>query len=185
MMSSMSRSTESAGGSPDLEALAQVIRRFNPPVGALARIFASYANTHPVGETDLGQLQAALLERGSTAQQAILKRSGKLLGSVEFGRRLGRISRQAVHERKEKGKVLAINFSNRRGDFFPEFQLDGSVVRAWVPALLARIPEGWSALSFLTAGRPEFAGESHLQRILKNVPGAIDAMMADADAYAS
>jgi hypothetical protein len=168
-----------------MDALAQVIRRFNPPVGTLARIFASYARTHPVKESDLAELQSALIERGTAAQQVILRRSGKLLSSEELGNRLGRISRQAVNERKENGKVLAISFANRRGDFFPEFQLDGSSVRPWIAQLLARIPDGWSALSFLTAGREEFEGESHLQRILKNVPGAIEAMISDADVYRS
>ncbi len=181
----MSRTTETEWTAPDMEALARVIRRFNPPVGALARIFASYSSAHPVAESDRPELQRALLERGTAAQQALLQRAGRLLTSEEMGARLGNITRQAVHERKENRRLLAVRFSNRRGDFFPEFQLDGAAVRPWIPGLMARIPDGWSALAFLTAAREDLGGESHLDRLLKNVPGAVEAMLADADAYRS
>jgi hypothetical protein len=113
-----------------------------------------------------------------------LKTAGRLLTSEEIKERLGLASRQTIHNLKLKGKILSISFENRRGDYFPEFQLDGAGIREWIPELLHRIPDTWSALAFLTARRTDLGGVSFLMHILQDCSRTQE-MLAAADAYAS
>jgi hypothetical protein len=82
------------------------------------------------------------------------------------------------------GSFLSISFQNRRGDFFPSFQFEGSHVHPWVPELLKRIPNGWSALAFLTAKYDHLQGQSWLES-----PGSdssrVNELLSAADAYVS
>ncbi len=168
----------------DKQAGFQLLARFDLSAGDLADVFASYLTVHPVKDADLKSMQGALKKRGTTTQAEILKRTGRLLTSEKMGERLGLASRQSVHNLKLKGRLLAISFENRRGDYFPEFQLDGASVHAWIPNLLKRLPDGWSALTFLCANRKELDGASYLMRILQE-PSKASGMLAAADAYVS
>lgn len=162
-----------------------VVTQVRPSIAQLARVFGAYLATHPAQPQELPALQDVLLQRGTAAQTEILARiDSALLSTSDVEKRLG-IRRQSVNERKKNGQLLAIAFQGRRGDFFPDFQFDGAAVRLWVPELLERISDGWSALSFLSAGRKDLNGRSHLERIQASVAGAIEAMLEDADAYRS
>ena len=168
----------------DKQAVFQLLARFNLSAGDLAEVFASYLTIHPAKDADIESLRAALKKRGTTSQIEVLKVAGRLLTSEEMGERLGMASRQSVHNLKLKGKLLAISFENRRGDYFPEFQLDGAAVRDWIPELLKRIPDGWSALAFLTARRKEMGEIPFLMHVLQT-PSKASEMISAADTYAN
>lgn len=168
----------------DKQSVFQLLARFNLSAGDLADVFSSYLTIHPPKENDIDSLRGALKKRGTNSQIEVLKTTGRLLTSEEIKERLGLSSRQSIHNLKLKGKLLAISFENRRGDYFPEFQLDGSGVREWIPELLKRIPNSWSALAFLTARRKDLEGVSFLMHILQD-PSKVADMMTAADAYAS
>jgi hypothetical protein len=165
------------------QALETVIEQFNPALGDLAELFANISRRQSAQAADLPGLRRALRLRGTEAQQRIQERAKPLLTTAEFCQRRGGITRQSAHEQKHKGQALAVQVPPSRGDFFPEFQLDGTEVRPWVPELLGRIKDPWSALSFLTSPRTTLAGESHLQRILRAAPKAIETMLAEADEF--
>jgi hypothetical protein len=168
----------------DKQAVFQLLAKFNLSPGDLADVFASYLTVRSAQSADLESLRGALRKRGTVAQIEVLKATGRLLSAEEMRERLGFSSRQSVHNQKLKERLLAITFQNRRGDHFPEFQLDGTAVREWIPELLARIPDGWSALAFLTARREELGGNSFLTSILQD-PSKTSEMLAAADTYVS
>ncbi len=166
------------------QAAFQLLAKFDLSVGEMAEVFASYLNVRPATARDLKGLRGALKLRGTAAQADILQRAGQLLSTEETAESLGLSSRQSVHNLKAKKKLLAVSFADRRGEYFPAFQFDGSTVREWVPQLLERIPDGWAALAFLTAGRKDFDGESYLTRLLRGSTAAED-LLAAADAAIS
>jgi hypothetical protein len=168
----------------DKQAVFQLLARFDLSAGDLADVFASYLTIRPAKDVDLASLRGALKKRGTATQIEVLKAAGRLLTSEEMGERLGLASRQSIHNLKLKGKLLAISFDNRRGDYFPEFQLDGAGVRDWIPEILKRIPDGWSALAFLTARRKELGGIPFLMHVLQ-APSKASEVIAAAEAYAS
>jgi len=168
----------------DKQAVFQLLAKFNLSAGDLADVFASYLTVHPARNVDLESLRGALKKRGTATQIEVLKAAGRLLTAQEMGERLGLSSRQSVHNLKLKRRLLAVSFENRRGDYFPEFQLDGAAVREWISELLQRIPDGWSALAFLTARRKELGGISFLTSILQD-PSKASEMLAAADTYVS
>ena len=168
----------------DKQSVFQLLARFNLSAGDLADVFASYLTIHPPKENDIDSLRGALKKRGTNSQIEVLKTTGRLLTSEEIKERLGLASRQTIHNLKLKGKILSISFENRRGDYFPEFQLDEAGIRKWIPELLHRIPDTWSALAFLTARRTDLGGVSFLMHILQDCSRTQE-MLAAADAYAS
>lgn len=172
----------STSASADREVVYRLLSKFKLPAGDLAYVVASYLEEHPAQPSELESWRGALKKRGTSAQIEILKSAGRLLTTEQVRERLGLASRTSVNNSKLKGRLLAISYQSRRGDHFPEFQFDGAAVREWVPALLERIPEGWSALSFLTARRPEWGGTSFLTAILQDPSKAGD-MLAAADVY--
>ena len=102
----------------DKQSVFQLLARFNLSAGDLADVFASYLTIHPPKENDLDSLRGALKKRGTNSQIEVLKTAGRLLTSDEIKARLGLASRQTIHNLKLKGKILAISFENRRGDYF-------------------------------------------------------------------
>ena len=103
-----------------------------------------------------------------TAQVEVLKKTGPLLTSGEIATRIGLASRQSVRSLKTRGRLLAISVDGSGESNFPEFQLKGSSVQEWIPKLLKRIPEGWSALTFLCANRKNLNGSSYLIDIARD-----------------
>jgi len=166
------------------QAAFQLLAKFDLPAGEMAEVFASYLKLRPATFRDLKGLRGALKQRGTAAQNDILQRAGKILSTEEMAERLGLSSRQSVHNLKARKRLLTISFANRRGEYFPAFQIDAGSVREWVPHVLERVPDGWAALAFLTAGRKEFDGESYLTRVIQNSEAAGE-MLAAADAYIS
>jgi len=168
----------------DKQAVFQLLAKFNLSAGDVAEVFTSYLTLHPPTDRDLGSFRDALKKRGTQAQIEVLKAAGPLLTSEEIREKLGMASRQTIHNHKKTKSLLSISFPNRKGDYFPAFQVDGHEVRAWIPQLLQRIGHGWSALSFLTAKRRDLKGASYLDEVLKD-PESISMMLAAADSYVS
>ena len=171
---------------PDASVAQRVLDALNLSAGEMTNLWAAYVSAHPPTERDLPQLKEALEKRATDAQAGILRRMSdltvNLLSAEEIAGRMGIGSRQGVNKRKGRD-LIGVSFANRRGDFFPDFQLDGGTVRPWVKELLGRIPDTWSALAFLTARRESLEGESHLQRVLAGTDGAVETMLAAADEY--
>ena len=168
----------------DKEAIFRLLSKFNLSAGDVAEIFAAYLLEHPAKEKDLDRLRSAL-KLGATARQArIIAAAGELLTSEQVADLLGYRGRQTANNKKRTGELLAISFPNRRGDFFPSFQFEGSHVRPWAPELLKRIPNGWSALAFLTAKYDHLQGQSWLET-LSSDPSIVNELLAAADAYVS
>jgi hypothetical protein len=168
----------------DKEVVFRLLSKFNLSVGDVAEIFATYLLKHPANEKDLDRLRSAL-RLGATERQArMIAAAGKLLTSEQVADLLGYRGRQTANNKKRSGALLAISFPNRRGDFFPSFQFEASRVRPWIPELLKRIPNAWSALAFLTAKYDSLEGQSWLD-ILRADPSRVDELLAAADAYVS
>jgi hypothetical protein len=168
----------------DKEAVSRLLSKFNLSVGDVAEIFAAYLLDHPAKEKDLDRLRSAL-KLGATERQArMITAAGELLTSEQVAELLGYRGRQTANNKKRTGELLAISFRNRRGDFFPSFQFEGSHVRSWVPELLKRIPNGWSALAFLTAKYDHLQGQSWLET-LSSDSSRVNELLAAADAYVS
>jgi len=102
----------------------------------------------------------------------------------EVAELLGYGGRQTPNNKKRNGELLVVSFPNRRGDFFPRCQFEGSHVRAWIPELLKRIPNGWSALAFLTARYEDLDGQSWLGVLLAD-SARVGELLVAADAYVS
>ena len=185
-MSTMSTSTRKDTLTPDASVAQRVLDALKLSAGEMTNLWATYVSAHPPTGRDLPQLKDALEKRATDAQVGILRRMSdlkvNLLSAEEIADRMGIGSRQGVNKRKGSD-LIGVNFANRRGDFYPDFQLDGGTVCPWVKELLGRIPDTWSALAFLTARRESLKGESHLQRILAGTSGAVEAMLAGADEY--
>jgi hypothetical protein len=168
----------------DKETVFRLLSKFNLSVGDVAEIFAAYLLDHPAKEKDLDRLRSAL-KLGATERQAqMITAAGELLTSEQVAELLGYKGRQTANNKKRAGELLAISFPNRRGDFFPGFQFEGSHVRPWVPELLKRIPNGWSAVAFLTAKYDHLQGQSWLET-LGSDSSRVSELLAAADAYVS
>lgn len=168
----------------DKQAVFQLLSKFNLSAGDVAEVFASYLNLHPPTAKDLGSFRGSLRQRGNRGQIEILNAIGPLLTSDQIKDKLGLASRQSIHNYKKNKALLSVSFENRRGDYFPAFQLDGAEIRPWIPQLLKPLPNGWSALAFLTARRKDLDGGSFLTAVLENQK-MVPAMLAAADAYVS
>src|SRR5262249_48348804 len=168
----------------DKQVVFHLLSKFDLSAGDIAQLFADYLEKHRPKENDLNSLRSALKRRGTETQNKILEAAGDLLTSEEIAARLGYTSRQTPHNKKVRRQLLALSVPNRKGDFFPAFQLDGGAIRDWIPELLERIPESWTALSFLTAGREQFNGESFLKGVLRD-PSKVRDMIQAADDYVS
>jgi hypothetical protein len=168
----------------DKQVIFQLLSKFNLSAGDVAQIFATYLLKHPAVEEDLDRLRSAL-RFGATEEQArILADAGGLLTSEEVAELLGYGGRQTPNNKKRNGELLVVSFPNRRGDFFPRCQFEGSHVRAWIPELLKRVPNGWSALAFLTARYEDLDGQSWLDVLIAD-SARVGELLAAADAYVS
>jgi hypothetical protein len=168
----------------DKQVIFQLLSKFNLSAGDVAQIFATYLLKHPAVEEDLDRLRSALRCGVNEEQARILAAAGGLLTSEEVAKLLGYGGRQTSNNKKRNGELLAVSFPNRRGDFFPRCQFDGSHVRAWIPELLRRVPNGWSVLAFLTARYEDLDGQSWLDVLLADST-RVGELLAAADAYVS
>jgi hypothetical protein len=162
----------------------QLLSKFNLSAGDVAEIFAAYLLKHPADQQDLDRLRFALRSGATERQARIVAAAGGLLTGKEVAELLGYGSRQTPNNKKRSGDLLAVSFPNRRGDFFPRCQFEGSNVRSWVSQLLERIPNGWSALAFLTARYEDLGGQSWLD-VLRADPSRVEELLTAADAYVS
>jgi hypothetical protein len=168
----------------DKQVVFQLLSKFNLSPGDVAEIFAAYLLKHPADEEDLDRLRLALRCGATESQARIIAAAGGLLTSEEVAELLGYGGRQTPNNKKRSGELLAVSFPNRRGDFFPRCQFEGSHVRSWVSELLKRIPNGWSALAFLTARYEDLNGQSWLD-VLRADSSRVEELLAAADAYVS
>jgi AcrR family transcriptional regulator len=169
----------------DQRTVLRLLSKFDLSAGAVAEIFAEYLNDHPPKDADLDALRQALKSRATEAQKRILDATVPLLTSEEIADRLGYSSgRRMPNNMKRDRELLAISVAQKRGDYFPEFQLADGRVRPWIPELLRRMPDAWSALAFLTARRESLDGRSFLE-VTRLDSSRIREMLESADSYVS
>jgi hypothetical protein len=169
------------------ESLLMLLRKWKPSPGMLGNVYAQYLREQKLKQSDVAGLRSALIERSSGAQKDLLRSVGPLLNTEEFRSRVGPpggISRQSVNTKKHNGDILAVTFRGRRGDFFPEFQLEGREIRPWVPKLLEALPlRSWALLTFLTRRLEDWNGRSPLEALLAKEPGAEEHLFRDVESY--
>lgn len=181
----MSKTEQNVDTREDQRIVLRLLSKFDLSAGAVAEIFAEYLNDHPPKDTDLDALRHALKSRATEAQKRILDATGPLLTSEEIADGLGYSSgRRMPNNMKRDRELLAISVGQKRGDYFPEFQLEDGRVRPWIQELLRRIPDAWSALAFLTARRESLDGRSFLD-LIRADSSRIREMLDSADSYVS
>jgi hypothetical protein len=168
----------------DKKVVFHLLSKFNLSAGEVAEIFAVYLLRHPAKEEDLERLRSALRAGANDAQAQLVQAAEGVLSSEEVTKLLGYGSRQSTNNKKRNGELLAVSFLNRRGDYFPRCQFDGAQVKPWIPELLKRLPNGWSALAFLTARSEDLGGRSWLE-VLREAPSKATELLIAADAYVS
>jgi hypothetical protein len=168
----------------DKKVVFHLLSKFNLSAGEVAEIFAVYLLRHPAKEEDLERLRSALRAGANDAQAQLVQAAEGVLSSEEVTKLLGYGSRQSTNNKKRNGELLAVSFLNRRGDYFPRCQFDGAQVKPWIPELLKRFPNGWSALAFLTARSEDLGGRSWLE-VLREAPSKATELLIAADAYVS
>ena len=174
----------SADPNGDRRVVFRLLSKFDLSAGDVAEIFAAYLATHPAGEKDLERLRAALRSGATENQARIIAAAGGLLTSEQVAELLGYGSRQTSNNKKRSGELIAVSLPNRRGDFFPRCQFDGSHVKPWVRELLKRIPDSWSALGFVTAKYEDLNGLSWLD-VVREDPSRVEDLLGAADEYVS
>ena len=168
----------------DKKVVFHLLSKFNLSAGEVAEIFAVYLLRHPAKEEDLERLRSALRAGANDAQAQLVQAAEGVLSSEEVTKLLGYGSRQSTNNKKRNGELLAVSFLNRRGDYFPRCQFDGAQVKPWIPELLKRLPNGWSALALLTARSEDLGGRSWLE-VLREAPSKATELLIAADAYVS
>ncbi len=167
------------------EHLLWLIRKCQPSVNLLARVFVEYVGDDGVSDAVLAIWQQALLARGQTASKDLAESYAPYLSAAEFAARLG-VSEGEVREMTARGEVLAVTFRSAEGSFYPEFLLDGNSVRSWVPKLLKALPiEPWAILMFLSRKPDDLAGRSRLDYMLEGAPDAERVLLEGVESYLS
>ncbi len=162
----------------DAERLRVIVREFNiaPESVALA---AELLFKNRLGTAEIGRQEAEALfrTRGHQLADRLLREAGMLLSSEEMAEKLS-ISRQAVHERKGRRTLWAVAVPGRRGYLFPLWQLEGKLVRPWVPKLLIHFATGLDALAYILAPRVSQGGKRYLDLALTGDERTIAKMLA-------
>lgn len=108
------------------------------------------------------------------AQASLVKRAGGAVTALQAAGLLGKITRQAVEKRRERGTVLAVMAS---GEYhYPLFQFESPAVLAGLPEVLRAftIRNGWTQLSVLLSPQDALDGRSVVEALKQgDVEGAV------------
>jgi len=116
-----------------------------------------------LGEQSKPPLLAQAFDRAEERKVNLLKRADMLNGE-QLAAELG-LSRATVDNRRQEGKLLALEFGTKRGFRFPQWQRDlveERDVRASFEAVLNRLApvEPWSRYRFFVQSSPELDGRT-------------------------
>jgi biotin operon repressor len=134
---------------------------------------------HPLAELSGGQAQAPVpgkneaalaqaFDRAEERKVNLLQRADMLNGE-QLAAELG-LSRATVDNRRQEGKLLALEFGAKRGFRFPQWQrdlLEEPDIRASFEAVLNRLApaEPWSRYRFFVQSSPELDGRTPVEAL--------------------
>jgi biotin operon repressor len=123
---------------------------------------------------------AAARLKGVMVKQQLLYAGGPPLSSAEVAQMLG-ISRQAVDQRRLKGKLLAVSLG-RRGYRYPHWQFQDGHTLPGMERVLAALQDAdaWTQLMFLMTGDLRLGGQTPLECLQR---GDIEAVVEAAASY--
>lgn len=103
--------------------------------------------------------------RGLRSRDALLASDGGTCSAQEVGAMLD-ITRQAVDNRRKRGKLVAVELG-RRGYAYPAWQFQGGAVLPGLDRVLATFPEPgtWALIAFMLNGNAWLSGERPLDAL--------------------
>jgi len=148
------------------EALTTLVKMFTQP-----EVLSQLAPQDPL---------AAARLKGAMVKQQLLYADGPPLSSAEVAQVLG-ISRQAVDQRRLKGKLLAVSLG-RRGYRYPHGQFQGGQILPALERVLAVLQDAdaWTQLMFLLTGDLRLGGQAPLECLQR---GDVEAVVEAAASY--
>ncbi len=159
--------SEAVSASSDYEVLVRALER------AIVRDRGPAEMDH---DTLYGEAQL----RGVRARDRLLAAEGGAISAMEVARRL-HMTRQAVDERRKKGRLIGLN-TGKRGYAYPVWQFDDAGILPGLVSVLRALAdlEPWSQVAFMLNPNSRLQGESPLTLLRR---GNIDAVRAAAQAY--
>ncbi|MGC4108396.1 MAG: hypothetical protein QM753_18905 [Thermomicrobiales bacterium] len=118
--------------------------------------------------------------RGLRSREALLAAEGGTLSAQDVGGLLG-ITRQAVDNRRKRGKLVAVELG-RRGYAYPAWQFHSGRVAPGLDRVLAAFPEpgAWAFVAFMLNGNARLDGARPLDALRD---GQIDRVLHAASIY--
>ena len=148
-------------------------------IGLEITVPKSWVREHPLGELPAERVQAPLpgengtalaraFDRAEERKVNLLKRADMLNGE-QLAAELG-LSRATVDNRRQEGKLLALEFGAKRGFRFPQWQRDlveERDTRASFEAVLNQLAsaEPWSRYRFFVQSSPELGGRTPVEAL--------------------
>ncbi len=119
--------------------------------------------------------------RGETGKRRLLLAEGGVCSAAELGQLLGHLSRQAIDNRRKKGKLLALDLG-RHGYGYPLWQVHDGAVLPGLEVVLAvlRQCDPWTQVGFLLSPNSWLGGETPLAELRR---GEIDRVVATAEMF--
>jgi hypothetical protein len=113
-------------------------------------------------------------DEGLRYRRELLEEAGGILRAAEAAGLLG-LTRDAVDERRERGRLVAVGLTGRHGWRYPAFQFAAEgLLPGLEEALEALRPEdGWAALSFFCEGAEELGGRTPAEALAAGESGAV------------
>lgn len=177
----VAKSHDHARLSEQTAALEHFVTAFDVPLAALIEVAQRMAERRIESSTGLSMEEAtALLEtRGLDRVAQLVRECGQTWSSEEVAAQLG-ITRQAVHERKQQGRLLAFTLPSNRGDRYPCWQFRGRTTRSWVPKVIVKLGNGFDSLQFLLVKRKSLDGHCYRDLALSGDEDVTAKMLAAA-----
>jgi hypothetical protein len=131
-----------------------------------------------------GMEQDALLDeahlRGIRARDRLLTAEGGVISVMQVAKRL-HMTRQAVDERRKKGRLIGLN-TGRRGYAYPVWQFDDEGTLPGLEQVLRALTrvEPWSLVAFMLNRNSRLADETPLTELRR---GRIDEVVEAASVY--
>jgi hypothetical protein len=131
-------------------------------------------------EMDPDELLDEAQLRGVRARNRLLTTDGGTVSAIEVAQRL-RLTRQAVDERRKKGRLVGL-LTGRRGYAYPVWQFDEAGVLPGLERVLQALSwlEPWSQTAFLLNSNARLSGETPLAALRR---GRIDEVVIAAQSY--
>lgn len=138
-------------------------------------------NPEALARMEEGDPLIASRVRGALAQQWLLHEEGGVCSAPEFGQFLGQLSRQAIDNRRKRGKLLALDLG-RHGYAYPLWQIHNGSVLPGLDQVIAVLHEcdPWTQVGFMLSPNSWLGGETPLAELRR---GEVDRVVATAEMF--